>query len=217
MKLDHYKTLVFDCDGVVLDSNRAKTRAFYTVALPYGEKAARALADYHVANGGISRYKKFEYFLTQILGRYAPGERELKRLLDAFADEVWRGVLGCEVADGLAALREKTSATRWLIVSGGDQEELRRLFEKRNLSHYFDGGIFGSPDSKELILKREIVRGSIKKPAVFLGDTRYDHQAATDAGLDFIFVSGWSEFADGLKYCRRNGLSCVGSLRELAG
>jgi hypothetical protein len=42
-------TLVFDCDGVVLNSNRIKTEAFRLVAAPYGEAAAEALVQYHLA------------------------------------------------------------------------------------------------------------------------------------------------------------------------
>src|SRR5690606_28142226 len=64
-------TLVFDCDGVVLDSNRVKTEAFYQVALPYGEAAAQAFVAYHTANGGISRYKKFAHFLHEIVPQLA--------------------------------------------------------------------------------------------------------------------------------------------------
>ena len=66
-----YSTLVFDCDGVVLDSNKVKTEAFYQATLPYGKSAAQAMVDYHVANGGVSRYKKFTYFLQQIVSSYA--------------------------------------------------------------------------------------------------------------------------------------------------
>ncbi|MDX1757946.1 MAG: HAD family hydrolase, partial [Marinobacter sp.] len=69
MSLSRYASWVFDCDGVILNSNRVKTEAFYQAALPYGESAARALVEYHVNNGGISRYAKFERFLTTILGQ----------------------------------------------------------------------------------------------------------------------------------------------------
>ena len=34
--ISDYKALVFDCDGVVLDSNRIKTEAFRIAALPWG-------------------------------------------------------------------------------------------------------------------------------------------------------------------------------------
>ena len=220
MNPTYYKTLIFDCDGVVLNSNRVKTLAFYQTALPYGEAAARALMDYHVTNGGISRYKKFDYFLRQILGRSdagqeGAGQSELKNLLDAFADESWKGLINCEAAEGIAALREKTADSRWLLVSGGDQDELRRLFALRGLTPLFDGGIYGSPDSKESILKREIENGNIEKPAVFVGDTQYDYQAANGAGLDFIFVSGWSEFADWQIFFADKDVSVITGISQL--
>lgn len=140
-----YATLVFDCDGVLLDSNKVKTQAFYQAALPYGEIAAQALADYHVANGGVSRYKKFSYFLEHIVTKHIEGVT-LENLLDRYAEFVRSGLLSCDVAIGLQELRDNTPNTRWLVVSGGDQAELREIFTQRKLDGLFDGGIFGSPD-----------------------------------------------------------------------
>ena len=193
MKLSEYKTLVFDCDGVVLNSNLVKTEAFFNAALPYGDKSAAALVDYHVANGGISRYKKFEFFLSEIVPPSATGPN-LSQLLAAFACEVRKGLINCEVAAGLRELREKTRQSNWLIVSGGDQAELRDVFLHRDLAQLFDGGIFGSPDSKDQILRRETENKNIQLPALFLGDSKYDLEAAKRAGLDFVFVAAWSEW-----------------------
>ena len=68
LDLTRYKTLVFDCDGVVLDSNELKTQAYYTVATVFGasHEQAQALMDYHVRLGGVSRYPKFKYFQEEI-------------------------------------------------------------------------------------------------------------------------------------------------------
>lgn len=192
-KIGNYKTLVFDCDGVILNSNLIKTQAFYKAALPYGESAAQSLVDYHVDKGGVSRYKKFEYFLRSVVGRSEVDEIELQKLLTSYTENVWQGLLSCDVAEDLHRLREASSNSRWLIVSGGDQEELRRIFVHRNLDQLFNGGIFGSPDSKEKILSRELECNNIIKPAVFFGDSQYDYESARKAGLDFVFVSGWSE------------------------
>ncbi|TVU87584.1 HAD family hydrolase [Vreelandella titanicae] len=192
--IDYYKTLIFDCDGVVLSSNQVKTDAFYQAALPYGEAAAKALVNYHVSNGGISRYKKFAYFVDHLVpSKSGPG---LDKLLERYASQVREGLMGCEVASGLQALRESTTQARWLIVSGGDQTELRDVFSQRGIAGLFDGGIFGSPDSKDVILKRELDSGNIQQPALFLGDSKYDHQAASTAGLDFVFMSDWTEVSD---------------------
>ncbi|WP_298448161.1 HAD hydrolase-like protein [uncultured Marinobacter sp.] len=191
-RITDYSTIIFDCDGVILNSNKVKTEAFYHTALPYGEEAAMKLVEYHVANGGVSRYKKFSYFLENIVSVQQRGPN-LDKLLSSYAGKVRKGLLSCEVAKDLNKLREFTSEACWLIVSGGDQSELREIFAKRGLVRLFDGGIFGSPDTKDEILAQKIMDGVVQDPALFLGDSRYDYEAATTAGLDFVFISNWSE------------------------
>lgn len=217
MHIDNYATLVFDCDGVVLDSNKVKTQAFYEAALPYGQAAAQALVDYHVANGGVSRYKKFAHFLNALVPEHAPGVSgpDLDVLLAAYAAAVQHGLLHCKVAEGLAELRAAAPEARWLIVSGGDQAELRDVFARRGLAEWFDGGIFGSPDSKDEILARELTNGNISANALFIGDSRYDHVASAAAGLSFVFVSQWTEFPDWQDYCAENQLPHVRSIQDL--
>ena len=214
-KITEYSTLVFDCDGVVLNSNKIKTKAFYDVAKVYGYEPAQVLKDYHMQNGGISRFVKFEYLLTEILKK-PPDQLELKQLLDNFAYEVKKALMTCEVAEGLAELREITKQVNWLIVSGGDQAELREVFQARGLMQYFNGGIFGSPDTKDTILAREIENGNITKPALFLGDSKYDHQAAQVAGLDFIFLNEWTEVEEYQAWCEQKQITTFLNLKRLS-
>ena len=198
LNISDYKTLVFDCDGVVLNSNKVKTDAFYKTALPYGEQAAEAMVRYHLSNGGVSRYKKLAYFLEVIVGKYS--ELELQQSLDNYASHVRSGLLSCEVVEGLEELRDNTSGIPWLIVSGGDQTELREIFQQLGIKYLFDGGIFGSPDDKETILARELASGKIKQPAIFLGDSKYDYKAALSSSLEFLFLTGWTEVAEWQKW-----------------
>jgi phosphoglycolate phosphatase-like HAD superfamily hydrolase len=219
---DDYRTLVFDCDGVILNSNRVKTEAFRTAAMPYGILAAQELVDYHIANGGVSRYVKFRYFLDTIVPKFplvnidGSVRPSLDSLLTAYSQSVRNGLMTCMVAEGLDELRKATVGTRWLIVSGGDQSELREIFAARSISRHFDGGIMGSPETKDSILSREIERGNIKRPALFLGDSRYDFHAAKAAGLDFIFISGWTEMKDWPNFVNDHNLRNIGHLAELA-
>lgn len=191
--LKKYKTLVFDCDGVILNSNSVKTNAFYTVARPFGESAAKMLLEYHINHGGVSRYKKIDYFQREVL-KQSLNYDDQKKLLAVYAEEVKIGLYNCEITNNLEKLRESTSDTKWLVVSGGDQSELRELFSFRKIDHLFNGGIFGSPDDKDTILSRELCAANIIKPAVYFGDTKYDYEVATRGGLDFIYVYRWSEY-----------------------
>lgn len=217
LSLSDYKTFIFDCDGVLLDSNKVKTQAFYQAALPYGEAAAQDLLEYHVANGGVSRYKKFAYFLENIAPLYTPVvvEEDLESLLSTYAQLVQKGLLSCEIATGLKELRYQTQKSRWLVVSGGDQKELHNIFAQRDLSSLFDGGIFGSPDNKDHILARELDNENIQFPALFLGDSKYDYQAAHQAGIDFVFISGWSEVEAYEAWCKDHSLSSIDRIKTL--
>ncbi len=209
-----YRTMVFDCDGVVLDSNRLKTNAFREAASPYGEVAAEALVAHHVANGGISRFAKFRHFLDEIVGAEASGPG-IEQLLADFATSVRHGLRECAIAPGIEALRRATAWAPWLIVSGGSQEELREVFSERGIDRWFDGGIFGSPDTKDEILARELANGNIQLPALFVGDSRYDFLAARSAGLDFVFASYWTEVEDWRAFTDEHGIAVIGNLEDL--
>ena len=208
-----YKTLVFDCDGVVLNSNQIKTDAFRLAALPYGEDAANQLVRHHIRNGGISRYKKFQHFLDAIVT--PKQDIGLEVLLTRFADAVKQGLMECDVAEGLTELRERTGHATWAIASGGDRSELNEVFNRRGLAHLFNGGIHGSPEPKDEILARLERDGIVQRPALFLGDSVYDYEVARDASIDFLFLSGWSEVANWQEFVHQYGLAETHAIGDL--
>lgn len=207
--LARYKTLVFDCDGVILDSNKVKTEAFYQAALPYGEDHASFLVDYHRARGGISRFEKFRYFLDEHLGIDDPSGERLDELLESYAINVKEGLLACACTPGLHELRERTPDASWMVVSGGKQDELREVFSARKIDHLFDGGIFGSPDPKGEIVEREINNGSLRNEAIFFGDSEYDYRVASRYGLDFLFIFHWTEMPGWRNFCKVEKIQSV--------
>ena len=96
--------LAFDCDGVLLDSVPVKTRAFARIAEPYGAEARDRFVMYHTVHGGVSRYKKFEWFYREVLGREITPEEsaELGRKFAEYAlDEVRRCPMIAGAEDGL--------------------------------------------------------------------------------------------------------------------
>ncbi|OIR02830.1 phosphoglycolate phosphatase [mine drainage metagenome] len=216
IKIQQYKAIVFDCDGVILDSNIVKTEAYFRTAKNLGatDMQAQALVEYHVRLGGISRYHKFDYYLREILQQPAT-DAAIQALLDEFGRELEVGLMECEMAEGLVELRTTTPDAKWFILSGGDQVELHHLFEKRNIEHLFDGGIFGSPDNKDTVLAREKASGHLQFPALFVGDSKYDYEAATRAGLDFVFLSDWTEVADWQEFCSSKQIKVLTKLAEL--
>lgn len=213
--LEDYACILFDCDGVILNSNHIKTQAFHAVSLRFGEKIANQLVAYHLHHGGISRYKKFDYLIRNILLRQ-PREGELESLLEQFSTKVKQELLCCEQVPGLKEMKDASPCARWLVVSGGDQSELRHVFAERGISSLFDG-IFGSPDTKSDIIAREQELGNIGYPVLFLGDSRLDYEVANKFSFDFIFVHGFTEFLEWRTYFRDLNVSMAKDLRDIVG
>ena len=139
----------------------------------------------------------------------------LKRMLKIYSEETEKGLIDSEITYGLNFLRDKTNNLSWSIVSGGDQDQLHNVFTEKQIMYLFDGGVFGSPDSKNVILNRELTRENIKRPALFLGDTALDHQVSVANGLDFIFVSAWTECRAYEQYCMDNSIRIISKVYEL--
>ena len=216
IELKKYKTIVFDCDGVILDSNITKIDSYFRTAKKLGgtDTQAQALVDHHVQFGGISRYSKFVWYLEAVLEQ-EPTKEAVQEYLDAFSLAVKKGLMRCNIAGGLYTLRDATPNVNWLIVSGGDQQEVRELLDKRDLAALFDGGLFGSPDNKDEILTREKENGNIQLPALFIGDSKYDYESSTRAGLDFVFLSGWTDVPNWEYFCAENDIPVCRNIQSL--
>lgn len=210
MDLTQYKTLVLDCDGVVLNSNKTKVNAYFEVAKRHGatDAQAQALVDHHVQKGSFPRNGKIEYYLKEIRHQEVTPEL-MQAYMHTFDEILDRTLMECEIAPGLQALRDNTAHAKWMLLSGGDQRELRTIFSRRDLARLFDAGIFGGPDTKDVVLPREIANGNLQLPALFIGDSKYDYEAATRAGLDFVFLSEWTEVKDWKNYCEANGITVL--------
>ena len=216
-----YKTFIFDCDGVILNSNQIKTNCFRRILKEYSQNAIEEFIDYHQKNGGISRYIKLEYFLKNILPKYSYKYKlktyELNNLLLKYSNECINSLSNSEVTKNLNKMRKITGNIPWIVVSGSDQVELKKVFKYKNIYKYFNGGIYGSPDKKVDIIERELKKGNINHPALMFGDSKLDHEVSAFHKIDFIFVNAWSDFKDHSKYCRENSLIEISYLYDYFG
>ena len=190
--MNYYETIIFDCDGVILNSNSIKSKAFYDVALPYGKKYAELLVKFNISNGGISRQEKFEYFITKILKKKLTTNL-FNELINKYTKIVSKNLTSVEVTPSLENIRSKTSKSNWMIVSGGNQNEISNVLKNKNIEQYFNAGIFGNPMSKMDIVKKKLNNNEIRYPVIFFGDSIYDYKVAKEFNFDFIFVSDWTD------------------------
>ena len=203
--MKNYKTILFDCDGVILDANKLKSCAFFDVASNYSIPAAHELVLYNQEYGGVSRHQKFEYFIRNILPKYTNEKPDHSKLVKKFAKFVRQGLLECEVTPHLQNFASRFPKSKFAVVSGGDQSELRNVFSTRNISKYFSGGIWGNPATKYEIIENHFSMLD-SNLTLFIGDSELDYKVAQYYGFDFIFVSALSECKDWMKFVEKNSI-----------
>ncbi len=196
MQIDKYKIFMFDCDGVLLDSNDVKVEAFYRAIKHHGEDAAKELAVYHKNNGGISRFKKFHYFFREILGRKDDYSKDYDEAMEKFGEVSYAGMLNAPETNGVRDFIEKLPAdSKKYVISGTKEDELLEVFAKRGFDNLFNG-VYGSPATKEDIFSKIIKSDMDKSRIVYFGDAKKDYLVAMEFGIDFVFMSGYTGFEE---------------------
>jgi phosphoglycolate phosphatase-like HAD superfamily hydrolase len=203
--------IAFDFDGVIIESVDIKTNAFARLFASEPEPARYAIQAFHLANGGMSRFDKFEHIHREILHRPLPAA-EAARLAERFATLVFEAVVDCPFVPGALDFVERRAAEMPLfVVSATPEDELVRIVERRGLSGFFSA-LRGSPRSKAVNLA-EVVALSGFDPAevLMVGDGRQDHDAAMAVGTPFI-----GRVPPGHPSPFPPGTRCVGDLDALA-
>ena len=180
------KAIIFDFDGVILESAIIKTEAFGEVVKKYPQEQADAFVAYHMSHMGISRHVKFRYFIEEILKEPYTDQKE-QELADAFEKIVFERVMTCEYVPGARQFLENNHGRYDLfIASGTPDEEMNRIVDGRDLRKFFKG-VYGTPMKKPDIIGRILdENGYSKEEAVFVGDAGTDKKAAAETGLIFI-------------------------------
>jgi phosphoglycolate phosphatase-like HAD superfamily hydrolase len=183
------RAVVLDFDGVILDSVGIKTKAFARLFEDKGAAVVQQVVDYHLANGGVSRFRKFAHIYANILGEELP-EAESIRLGERFRalafDEVSKAAW---IPGVLEFLHDYHKRYLLFVASGTPQDELQQIIRRRELEQYFVGA-FGSPATKAEILNRIVAENRLEKAEmVFVGDTMTDFHAAMESGVKFIGIA----------------------------
>jgi len=178
--------IVFDCDGVILESMDVKTKAFGMTVEEYGPEAVSRLIDYHIAHGGISRYKKFEWFYKEVL-QQSIDEDKLSKLAERFKNIAFEGVMSAPMVPGalktIEALHDRIPI---YVASGAPHEELKQVLHARNLIRFFKG-VYGFPPGKTELLQRIIEQeGANAADTLMVGDSSTDLAAAQACGTLFF-------------------------------
>lgn len=187
---------------MILDSNNLKTDAFEYSLSNFPKSKIKELIKYHKKNGGISRYEKFNYFFSDIM-KLSDYDSLYEESLGKFSYFVEKGIDNCSMVSGVRKFIRflQKNEKPIYVVSGSDQEELHKIFNKRGIDKYFKK-IYGSPKSKELSLKYIKQNNSFRR-GIFFGDSLIDFESSLISGLKFIYVEKHSEWVPNKKHIKK--------------
>ncbi len=180
------KNIFWDFDGVIMDSMPFRNKGFELVLKEFPNEQVELLIQFHLKNGGLSRYVKFTHFFEEIRGEKVT-EEEIKEWAQKFSEIMREELLqpALLIEDSLNFIKENYRKFNMHIVSGSDEEELRFLCEKLEISRYFIS-IHGSPvPKKELVQELLNTHNYRLENTILIGDSINDYEAAEINNIDF--------------------------------
>ena len=181
------EVIIYDFDGVICDSVNVKTEAFVELYKNEGAEIQAQVREYHLLNGGISRFEKFRYFQSALLKKEV-SENDINVLADKFAALVKEKVISSAYITGAYEFIKKNSSKQQFICTGTPEIEILEIAERKGISHFFQH-LYGSPKTKTEIIDMILTQTSVnKEKCIFFGDAMTDYKAAKSCNIPFIGI-----------------------------
>ena len=189
MNLEKYKAIIFDFDGVIVDSNNIKKDAIYKAVDEVIPEKRDEFVDYFIQNNGLPRETKiFKYF----------DKSDGSEILDKYNNFLKDMFLNVNLTEGFQKFFSllKFYKINAYIVSGGEKEEIKNILENKNILNNFVE-IKSAPKTKE----ENIASLNLKaNETLFFGDSLIDYKAAKKYNIDFVFMYKYSQFKNWKEY-----------------
>jgi len=181
-----FDAVIFDFDGVIVESVDVKTRAFAALYAPYGPEVVARVVAYHLDHGGISRFEKFRHFHREFLGTPLSIEEETS-LGVRFSALVEDAVVASPWVPGAREFLECYHREISLFVASGTPDtELKRIIAGRFMADYFVA-VHGAPATKSKIIARILRERKFQAQRVLMvGDSKADYEGANSTGVRFL-------------------------------
>lgn len=183
--LEMTNTIIVDFGGLILKSVSVKTEAFRAL-FSFSSEHVDEIVQFHIDNGGMSRFDKFRHIYIKILNQDLPKEK-FEILSRRFSELVEEAVARAPFVEGaLEFLAFAAEHFQIYIVSATPEDELKRIVAQRGINRFFKK-IYGSPVRKKEHLEQILKENGLDPVTViFVGDAVNDWDAARQCGIRFI-------------------------------
>jgi len=190
-QLSKYKNYIFDCDGVLLDSNCLKIEAMKKSLEKAGIKDSnvKSCIEYFSSNFGKSRYHHVNYFFQYIIEEVPQSELLQKKILGNYENSCDILYLKAKKTAHIDDALKKLDGRKY-VASGSEETQLKKALSKKFPSKMFSG-IFGSPMPK-LEIVSNILENSTNNDFVLIGDSLADLDVAIELKIDFVGYTPYS-------------------------
>ena len=186
MSIDSYDIFIIDCDGVIFDSNQKKINLFLACLKNYESSSLEIFASFLNNNFGKTRRFIFNYFFEKIIKR---DKDKIENILLLYGKECVKMYLNSNFTDGFEDFLIRNKNKKIYIVSGNDQEELKKVFLMKCNNYKFE--ILGSPVDKNTHFLK-ILNDNPNKKVLSIGDSEYDYRISKQNDVDFLFMKDYS-------------------------
>lgn len=179
------QVLVFDFDGVIVESNAVKTEVFAEIFKGYPD-FYEVMMDFHLKNISASRVDKFRYLASLL--RLEDPALFMDEILKKFSHTVKKEVVAAPLVDGALSLLAKYFKEMPLyLASVTPEEELKDILVQKNIECYFKG-VYGCPPWKKSDALSDIayLENVDVSRMLLIGDSSGDQKAAMIAGVNFV-------------------------------
>ena len=136
LKLSNYDIYIFDCDGVILDSNQLKIDAMKNaLSIQFSDKQViDKCTSYFRNNFGKSRFHHVDIFVNELLPIDETQKESVREtILTNYSSQCKSLYLKADITPGFIPFIESLSGSKY-VASGSEQQELRDVFNQRGLS-----------------------------------------------------------------------------------
>jgi phosphoglycolate phosphatase-like HAD superfamily hydrolase len=179
-------TIIFDFDGVIVDSVDIKAQAFCHVFREQPQEIRRQILDLHMNRAGTPRREKFRIIYKEFLNQPVDAV-EVEKLSMEFSEFCVDKIVKVPYVDGAFEFISQYHRTYDLFVASSAPElELRDIVNRRGIAGFFKG-VFGTPRTKLEICRAILEQKQLLPQQVaVIGDSISDYDVARQCGTHFI-------------------------------